>query len=56
MKNVNNGSKMREGWFHRMVSEVYLVSRVVTRANRSWGRYKIENPIKIKYPAFISTN
>ena len=59
VKNVNTGSMTREGWFLRMVSELYLVSSVVTRANRSWGRYKREKPRKIKFPADIfslSTN
>ena len=35
VKNVKSGSMMREGWFHRIVSELNLESSVVTRANTS---------------------
>ena len=59
VKNVKTGSMMREGWFRRMVSEVDLVSRVVIRANRSWGRYRMDPPRKIAFLGYIlsvSTN
>ena len=38
VKNVKNGSRMRDGCFHRIVSELYLKSSVVMSANNSWGR------------------
>ena len=59
VKNVKTGNMMREGWFLRILSELDLVSSVVVRASRSWGRYKIAAPRKIAFRAYIfsvSTN
>ena len=46
VKNVKTGSMMREGWLLRILSELNFMSRVVIRAKRSWGRYRMAPPVK----------
>ena len=56
---MKTGSMMREGWHRRMLREDHLKSRVVSRARMSWGKYRMERPIRMEVRGVtfsVSTN